>query len=222
MPDHHLAQLNIARLRAPIDSPELAGFVALLPEINGLAERSPGYVWRLQDDSGDATARRPFGPDIIINLTVWQTIESLRDFTYRTTHLEPMRRRREWFLPADGPHLVLWWIPAGTRPTTTEAADRLNLLRRGAPSPEAFTFRDPHPAPPHSPPNPPDPARPDNATPPDGPSASRRAHHDQSGPSVDGAPLRFLDGAGPGSDRMGGQDGPPPGWVRYRRRAAAG
>ena len=80
MPAHHLAQLNIARLRAPLDSPELADFVALLPEINGLAERSPGYVWRLQDESGDATALRPFGDDVIVNLTVWEDVESLRAF----------------------------------------------------------------------------------------------------------------------------------------------
>ncbi|MBQ1047608.1 DUF3291 domain-containing protein [Micromonospora sp. C51] len=146
MADHHVAQLNIARLRAPLDSPELADFVALLPEVNDLAERSPGYVWRLQDESGDATALRPFEPDIIVNLTVWQSIESLRGFVYRTAHLEPMRRRREWFTPLDRPHLVLWWIPAGVLPTLTEAAERLELLRRG-PSPEAFTLREPYPAP---------------------------------------------------------------------------
>ncbi|MBQ1024732.1 DUF3291 domain-containing protein [Micromonospora sp. C95] len=146
MADHHLAQLNIARLRAPLDSPEIADFVAQLPEINALAERSPGYVWRLQDVSGDATALRPFGPDIIVNLTVWQSVESLRAFVYRTAHLEPMRRRREWFVPLDRPHLVLWWIPAGVLPTITEAADRLELLHDG-PSPEAFTLREPYPAP---------------------------------------------------------------------------
>jgi hypothetical protein len=147
MTDHHLAQLNIAQLRAPIDSPELADFVALLPEINGLAERSPGYVWRLQDESGDATALRPFEPDIIVNLTVWQSVESLRGFVYRTAHLEPMRRRREWFVPVDRPHLVLWWIPADVLPAIAEAAERLDLLGRGGPSPEAFTLREPYPAP---------------------------------------------------------------------------
>lgn len=142
----HLAQLNIARLRAPLDSPALAGFVALLPEVNALAERSPGYVWRLQDESGDATALRPFGADVIVNLTVWESVEALHGFTYRTTHLEPMRRRREWFVPADGPHLVLWWIPAGARPTLAEAAERLDRLRHDGPSPAAFTFRSPYPS----------------------------------------------------------------------------
>ncbi|MFG1648171.1 DUF3291 domain-containing protein [Amycolatopsis sp. NPDC049252] len=147
MVDHQLAQLNIARLSAPLDSPELAGFVERLPEINGLAERSPGYVWRLQDESGDATGLRPFGPDIVVNLTVWQSVETLRDFTYRTAHVEPLRRRREWFVPLDGPHLVLWWIPADAIPTVEEAAKRLDSLRRNGPSPEAFTLRDPYPAP---------------------------------------------------------------------------
>ncbi|MBY8873782.1 DUF3291 domain-containing protein [Micromonospora sp. PLK6-60] len=147
MADHHLAQLNIARLRSPIDSPELADFVAQLPEINGLADRSPGFVWRLQDDSGDATALRPFAPDVIVNLTVWQSVESLRGFVYRSAHLEPMRRRREWFVPLDGPHLVLWWIPADALPTITEAAERLALLHRDGPSAAAFTLREPHPAP---------------------------------------------------------------------------
>jgi hypothetical protein len=146
MAEHHLAQLNIARLRAPIDSPELADFVALLPEINGLAERSPGYVWRLQDESGDATALRPFEPDVIVNLTVWQSVDSLRGFVYRTAHLEPMRRRRDWFGPADEAYLVLWWIPAGVLPTIAEAAERLDLLRRKGPSPEAFTLREPFPS----------------------------------------------------------------------------
>jgi hypothetical protein len=147
MDAHHLAQLNIARLRAPIDSPELADFVAGLPEINGLAERSPGYVWRLQDESGNATALRPFEPDVMVNLTVWESLDSLRGYVYRSAHLEQMRRRREWFLPFDGPYLVLWWIPAGTVPTVAQAGERLDLLRRNGPSPEAFTFREPYPAP---------------------------------------------------------------------------
>jgi len=147
MTGYHLAQLNIARLCAPLDSPELADFVALLPEINGAAERSAGYVWRLQDESGDATALRPFEPDVIVNLTVWESVESLRAFTYRSGHLEPLRRRREWFVPFGGPSQVLWWIPAGTLPTVAEAGERLALLARQGPAPEAFTFGAPHLAP---------------------------------------------------------------------------
>jgi hypothetical protein len=147
MTGYHLAQLNIARLRAPLDSPELADFVRLLPEINALAERSPGYVWRLRDESGDATAIRPFEPDVIVNLTVWESVEALRDFTYRTGHLEPLRRRRDWFVVSDTPHLVLWWIPAGTIPTMAAASDRLARLDRDGPSPAAFTLRTPYPEP---------------------------------------------------------------------------
>ena len=147
MPDHHLAQLNVARLVNPMDGPEMADFVALLPEINALAERSPGYVWRLQDDSGNATAIRPFGPDIVVNLTVWETVETFRHFVYRSVHLEPMRRRREWFPPYGAQHLVLWWIPAGTLPTLTEAGRRLELLERDGPTREAFTLKEPFPAP---------------------------------------------------------------------------
>ena len=145
--DHHLAQLNIARPRAAFDSPEMAGFMALLDEINALAERSPGYLWRLQDESGNATAYRPYGSDVAVNLTVWESVETLRAFVYRSVHLEPMRRRREWFLPFDGPYLVAWWIPAGTRPDLAEAGRRLDLLRRLGPTPEAFTLREPFPAP---------------------------------------------------------------------------
>ncbi|GAB2585984.1 hypothetical protein Aab01nite_52180 [Paractinoplanes abujensis] len=147
MAAHHLAQLNIARLRAPLDDPALADFVAQLPEINALAERTPGYIWRLQDDSGDATALRPFGPDVIVNLTVWESVEALRTFTYRTDHLASLRRRRDWFLPMETPHLVLWWHPAGTLPDVAEAAARLEALRHNGPAPEAFTLRVPFPAP---------------------------------------------------------------------------
>ena len=147
MAEHHLAQLNVARLVNPMDSPEMAGFVALLPEINALAERSPGYVWRLQDGSGNATAIRPFGPDIVVNLTVWETVETFRDFVYRSAHLEPMRRRREWFPPYGAPSLVLWWIPAGTLPTLAEGWERLELLTRDGPSLDAFTLKEPFPAP---------------------------------------------------------------------------
>jgi hypothetical protein len=144
----HLAQLNIARLRMSLDSAELADFVALLPEINALADGWPGFVWRLTDDTGgDATSLRPFGADIIVNLTVWESIEALVGYVYRSAHLEPLRRRREWFTPLSGPHLVLWWIPPGHVPTLTEAADRLATLARSGAGPAAFTLRERYPAP---------------------------------------------------------------------------
>jgi hypothetical protein len=141
----HIAQLNIATLVAPLDSPELKDFVDLLEEINELADRSDGFVWRLQDENGDATAIRPFGPDVIVNLTMWESIEALYAYTYRTAHLKVLQRRREWFVRSARPHLVLWWMAEGERPTVAEAARRLALLENDGPTPSAFTFRNQFP-----------------------------------------------------------------------------
>ncbi|MEA2843064.1 MAG: hypothetical protein QOJ69_735 [Actinomycetota bacterium] len=139
---HHLAQANVARLLAPLDSPQLAGFVAGLKPVNELADRSPGFVWRLQTDEGDATSIRAFDDDmLIVNMSVWDSAEALADFTYRSDHRSVMRRRREWFEGATEAHLVLWWVPAGHVPDVEEAKERLDLLRRVGPSPAAFTFR---------------------------------------------------------------------------------
>lgn len=139
-----LAQLNIARLRFGLETPELKAFVDGLPVINALAESSPGFVWRLQDESGDAThVPNPFGEGVIINLTVWESVDALRDFIYHTEHLDYMRRRREWF-DHDGlaAYLVLWHVPDGHIPTIEEAADRLEHLVKHGASDYAFTFRD--------------------------------------------------------------------------------
>jgi hypothetical protein len=141
----HLAQLNIATLVAPLDSPELKDFVDLLEEINELADNSEGFVWRLQDEGGDATAIRPFGPDVIVNLSVWESVEALYAYTYRTGHLRVLQRRREWFVRSTRPHLVLWWTAEGERPTVAEAARRMALLEADGPTPDAFTFRNPFP-----------------------------------------------------------------------------
>ena len=141
----NIAQLNIATLAAPLDSPELKGFVDLLAEINELADNADGFVWRLQDETGDATAIRPFGPDVIVNLTVWESVEALYAYTYRSDHLKPLQRRREWFRRSARPHLVLWWIDEGARPTVAEAARRLGLLEENGPTPHAFTFRNQFP-----------------------------------------------------------------------------
>jgi len=144
----HLAQLNIATLIEPLDSPRLADFVAALPSVNAIAEAAPGFVWRLVDSDGaDATALRPFGPDVIVNLTVWESVETLREFVFRTGHVEPLRRRREWFHVADQPYSVLWWVPAGHIPTVEEASARLDQLRQHGLGPDAFTLREPYPAP---------------------------------------------------------------------------
>ena len=150
MTDFHLAQLNIAIPRAPLDDPSMAGFVDDLARINARADASPGFVWRLvAEGSDDATSLRPFGPDLLVNMSVWESVEALRDFTYRdSAHLESLRRRREWFSHEGlGSNLVLWWVPAGTLPTLDEARERLELLDREGPSPEAFTLREPYPAP---------------------------------------------------------------------------
>ena len=148
MAAHHLAQVNIATLRYPLDTPELAGFVAQLEPINALADGSPGFVWRLQTEDGDATAIRPFGDErIMVNLSVWSSLEALRGFVYASRHLGVMRHRREWFLKMADPILALWWVPAGTIPTVAQAGHRLDLLARRGPTADAFTFRAPFPEP---------------------------------------------------------------------------
>jgi Domain of unknown function (DUF3291) len=138
----YLAQLNVARLRAPIDDPIIDDFRMNLARINTLAEASPGYVWRLQDESGDATSIKAFDDDLeIINLTVWESIDALADFTYRSGHVEFLRRRRDFFEAPTQPILCLWWIPEGTIPTVEESIARLEHLRAHGPTPTAFTFR---------------------------------------------------------------------------------
>jgi hypothetical protein len=138
----HLAQLNIGRLLAPLDDPRIADFVDNLESVNALAEASPGYVWRLQDEHGDATSIRAFEDELmILNLTVWESVETLADFVYRTGHVDFLRRRREWFEGAVEATTCLWWIPEGTTPEVPDAIARLEHLRAVGPSPTAFTFR---------------------------------------------------------------------------------
>lgn len=141
MSHYHLAQLNIASMKEPLESAGMADFVANLERINALAERSPGYVWRLQDEAGDATAIRPFGEEVLVNLSLWQDVESLSDYVYKSAHTEMLKRRREWFDKAEQVHMVLWWVPAGHRPGVEEAAERLAYLREHGPSAHAFAFR---------------------------------------------------------------------------------
>jgi len=145
----HLAQVNIGRFRAPIGDPIMKGFRDQLEPINAIADRTPGFVWRLQTDEGDATAIRPDAADplMAINMSVWESLESLRQFVYQSVHVGPMRDRRQWFEPIDGPIQALWWVPAGHIPTVAEAWAKLALLKERGPSAEAFTFRAPFPAP---------------------------------------------------------------------------
>ena len=137
-----LAQLNIATLVAPLDSPVLADFVADLDRINGIADQSPGFVWRLQSEEGSATdVEHGFGDSVIANTSVWESVEALHNYTYRTAHAQVMRRRKEWFERMTNVYTVLWWVPKGHRPTLWEAQLKLNLLQANGPSPEAFTFK---------------------------------------------------------------------------------
>lgn len=148
MAAYHLAQCNIARLRAPLDSPLLGEFVAALEPVNRLADGSPGFVWRLQTEDGDATSIRAFDDDmLIVNMSVWESVGALADFTYRSGHRDVLRRRRQWIEALDAPHLVLWWIRAGTFPTVVEAKERFEVLGARGPCPGAFTFGSPFPAP---------------------------------------------------------------------------
>ncbi|HEX2909478.1 MAG TPA: DUF3291 domain-containing protein [Chloroflexia bacterium] len=139
---YHLAQINIARMRAPLEDPLMAGFVSKLDEINALAEKSSGFIWRLQTPDGNATAIKAFeGQMIIVNLTVWETLESLHHYVYRSQHSQIFRNRKEWFEPLSTPALALWWVPAGELPTVEEGKYRLQLLAEKGPTPLAFTFK---------------------------------------------------------------------------------
>lgn len=141
VPSIHLAQANIALGRAPLTDPIMQGFVEQLEYINSVADRSPGFIWRLQTEQGDATAIEVFdNPLIIFNMSVWASIESLYDYVYRSDHSGPLKVRRDWFKKLDRPHSVLWWIPAGSLPDVAEGERRLNLLRDNGAIPEAFTF----------------------------------------------------------------------------------
>lgn len=139
----HLAQINIGRLKHPVDDPRVSEFMDNLDPINALAESSPGFVWRLQDDSGNATALRGFeDPTILPNLTVWESLDALKEYVFKTDHARFLRKRREWFEPMDDlPVLTMWWVPAGHIPTLDEARARVEHLAENGPSAHAFSFR---------------------------------------------------------------------------------
>lgn len=148
--DWHLAQLNIARLRAPLDDPATQDFVDALDEINALAEASPGFVWRLQTDDGNATSIKAFDDELMItNMSTWESIQALSDFAYRSGHVDYLRRKREWFDAIASSRLVLWWVPAGAQPTVADAIERLGELDALGSSDRAFTFAKPFPPGPH-------------------------------------------------------------------------
>jgi hypothetical protein len=140
MAECHLAQLNIALMREPADSPVMVDFFASIDHVNALADAAPGFVWRLKGDP----PVNPFGANALVNLSVWHSVEALSDFVHRSGHMDVMRRRREWFVRGPEATMVLWWVPAGHEPDVFEAADRLEQLRREGSSAEAFTFATHH------------------------------------------------------------------------------
>lgn len=138
----NLAQVNIARLKAPLESPELADFVARLDEINALADHSSGFVWRLQGAAGNATYLHPYDDDrILFNMSVWQDVESLKAYVYGSAHRELLRRRSDWFTRFERAFVALWWVPVGHVPFVAEAQDRLAHLEAHGPTAHAFTFQ---------------------------------------------------------------------------------
>jgi len=148
MPEFHIAQINIARMLAPIDDPIMTEFVAQLPPINALADGSPGFVWRLQTDSGDATSIKVYDDEfIIVNLTVWESVDALHQYVYKSAHSRVLRDRKRWFEKFNGPYYALWWIPAGHLPSTEEGKERLDYLRQRRDSAYAFSFKNVFPAP---------------------------------------------------------------------------
>ncbi|MGQ0600749.1 MAG: DUF3291 domain-containing protein [Anaerolineales bacterium] len=137
-----LAQINIGRILGPMDSPVMAGFKNALDEINALAERSPGFVWRLIGEGNDATSIRPYDDEqMLINMSVWESVETLRAYAYRSTHVNFVRRRQEWFEALTVPYYTLWWIPTGHVPTVWEGKERLEHLRAHGETPHAFSFK---------------------------------------------------------------------------------
>ena len=147
MTGHHLVQLNVGRMLAAPESPIVAEFFAALEPLNALADTSPGFVWRLQTEAGDATAIHAFDDDLmLVNMSVWETLAELWRYVYSGDHLAVMRRRREWFEVAEVAYLALWWIPAGEIPTVEQAVARLETIRRLGPTPAVFTFKHPYDA----------------------------------------------------------------------------
>jgi heme-degrading monooxygenase HmoA len=142
MANVHLAQINIGRMRGVFEDPVMAGFVARLEELNALADGSEGFVWRLQGGEGNATYLRPYDDErIIVNMSVWQSLEHLRAYAYNSAHAEVLRQRREWFEKFDGVMMALWWIPVGRIPSIDEGKKRLASIAQHGSTPFAFTFK---------------------------------------------------------------------------------
>lgn len=142
MAKYHIAQVNIGRMRGALEDPVMAGFVARLDEINALADCSPGFVWRLQTPEGNATYLRPYDDDrILFNMSVWESVDALRDYVYKSAHAELIRQRKDWFEKFIGAYVGLWWVPVGHRPSVDEAKKRLAHLDKYGSTEFAFTFK---------------------------------------------------------------------------------
>lgn len=142
MTQFHLAQINIGRAIAELDEPVMASFIDGQDRINALADASSGFVWRLQDESGDPMALGTSDdPRVVVNMSVWETLDHLKDFVYRIGHAAVMGRRREWFEPHEEAYLALWWIVAGEVPTEDEGMARLDHIWGHGPSAHAFDFK---------------------------------------------------------------------------------
>ena len=140
----YLAQINIAEAQDDMDSETMQGFVNRLDEINSLADTSPGFVWRLKTEEGDATSIQAFDdPALIVNMSVWQDIETLKTFVYKSVHVDLIRDRDAWFNKILNVHQCLWWIPAGHIPSLAEGKEKLALLQTNGPGRDAFTFSKP-------------------------------------------------------------------------------
>ena len=147
MTRHQLAQVNIGRINAGLADPVMAGFVTRLDEINALADNSPGFVWRLQTSEGNATYFRPYDDDrILLNMSVWETMDALKQYVYHTAHAELLRQREQWFERFAGTFMALWWVPVGHIPGIDEAKKRLAHLAERGPTEFAFTFKVSFPA----------------------------------------------------------------------------
>jgi hypothetical protein len=138
---HHLAQINVAQAVADMESPEMTGFVSRLDEINAMADHAPGFIWRLQGDNGNATSVQVFDDNLLlVNMSVWKSIDALREFVYKSIHVELIQNREAWFSKMVTAHQALWWIPAGHTPTEAEGKSKLEYIREHGTSAEAFTF----------------------------------------------------------------------------------
>lgn len=146
--DYYLAQINIALMKAPIANPIMAEFAAALDKVNAIADQSPGFIWRLQTPSGNATDIRAYpNPRMLVNLSVWQSVEQLKAYVYKSLHGDFFVRRRQWFEKLQGEHFGMWWIPAGYTPSVEEGKAKLEYLALHDDSPECFTFAKPYPPP---------------------------------------------------------------------------